>query len=57
MNLKMLRAQLFGLFGFGPLAMTGSQPEPIRKATHTDLERIEAARQKRLRKQARRKEQ
>ena len=57
MNLKMLRAQLFGLFGFGPLAKTGSQPEPIRKATHTDLERIEAARQKRLRKQARRKEQ
>lgn len=57
MNFKTIWVGILGLFGMGPLAVS-PDPQPkiktLRKPNQADLERIEEARQKRLRKQAKR---
>lgn len=51
MNTKTFIAAMLGLVGTGPLA---GLPDMPHKTTYADLDRIEKARQKRLRKQAKR---
>lgn len=54
MNIKTMLVSMLGLVGMGPLAsLPDTQPKPERKITQADLERIEKAKQKRLRKMSR----
>lgn len=55
MNFKTIWVGILGLFGMGPLAVTPTyRYSPKKKITQADLDRIEKARQKQARKQAKR---
>lgn len=55
MNFKTIWVGILGLFGMGPLAVVPtSRYDAKKKTTQADLDRIEKARQKQARKQAKR---